>query len=276
MEVSRFFSLFNAKVPLSARRPKCVSGRRRRPRRSSHRTGSKGRCGRCGSLDAAGVAAEAAGPEELAIRRGSKAAAEVRRQRFTLLLIDEAPQGEGIGFIANMPISDPGELPEAGTAADGDVAMTERRYTEAAKLFGEAANYVPSGHASERGGYLLHQANALYRQGDERGDNDALKSSIEVYGRALAEYPRSEAPLDWAMTQNNLGNALKVLGERESGTASLEAAVQAFRAALEEWTRERVPLAWAATTGNRQGRRPVQTPGARAGAPGIDGVTAAD
>jgi hypothetical protein len=48
-----------------------------------------------------------------------------------------------------MPISDPGELPEAGTAADGDVAMTERRYTEAAKLFGEAANYVPRGHASE-------------------------------------------------------------------------------------------------------------------------------
>ncbi len=57
-------------------------------------------------------------------------------------------------------------------------------------------------------------------------------------------------PLDWAMTQNNLGNALSTLGERESGTARLEEAVAAYRAALEEWTRERVPLQWAMTQNN--------------------------
>jgi hypothetical protein len=44
-------------------------------------------------------------------------------------------------------------------------------------------------------------------------------------------------PLDWAMTQNNLGNALRTLGERESGTARLQEAVAAYRAALEERTR---------------------------------------
>ena len=155
------------------------------------------------------------------------------------------------------------------TAADGDVAMTERRYTEAAELFGQAANYVPGGHAREKGGYLLRQANALYRQGDERGDNNALRSSIEVLGRALAEYPRSEAPLDWAETKADLGNVLWRLGEREKGTARLDEAVDAFRAALEgetsehleaevavyraaleENTRERVPLQWAATQNN--------------------------
>ena len=37
---------------------------------------------------------------------------------------------------------------------------------------------------------------ALYQQGDQRGDNDALRSSIEVYRRALAEYPPTQAPLD--------------------------------------------------------------------------------
>ena len=84
-------------------------------------------------------------------------------------------------------------------------------------------------------------------QGDERGDNDALKSSIEVYGRALAEYPRSGSPLDWAETQDQLGRVLAMLGDRESGTARLEAAVAAFRAALEERTRDRVPLLWAST-----------------------------
>jgi tetratricopeptide (TPR) repeat protein len=94
------------------------------------------------------------------------------------------------------------------TATEGDVAITEHRYKEAAELFGQAAEYVPSGHASERRGYLLRQAGALSRQGDERGDNAALQSSIEVYGRVLVEYPRSEAALDWAATQNDLGVAL--------------------------------------------------------------------
>ena len=136
------------------------------------------------------------------------------------------------------------------TAAEGDVALTERRYLEAAELFGQAADYVPSGHASDRGGYLLRQAGALYRQGDESGDNDALHSAIDVYGRALGEYPRSHAPLDWATTQNNLGNALRVLGQREKGTVGLEEAVAAYRAALEERTRERDPLQWAATQNN--------------------------
>ena len=57
-------------------------------------------------------------------------------------------------------------------------------------------------------------------------------------------------PLDWATTQNNLGNALRRLGERESGTARLEEAVAAYREALQEWTRERVPLDWATTQNN--------------------------
>ena len=138
----------------------------------------------------------------------------------------------------------------SSTAADGEVAMTERRYLEAAELFGQAANYVPSGHSSERRGYLLRQADALYRQGDERGDNDALRSSIAALRAALEELTRERVPLDWAQTQNNLGNALERLGERESGTARLEEAVAAYRAALEERTRERVPLQWATTQNN--------------------------
>ena len=58
-------------------------------------------------------------------------------------------------------------------------------------------------------------------------------------------------PLDWAMTQMNLGTALRALGERERGTARLEEAITAYRAALEEWTRDRVPLQWAMSTGNQ-------------------------
>ena len=57
-------------------------------------------------------------------------------------------------------------------------------------------------------------------------------------------------PLGWAMTQNNLGNALRALGEREDGIARLEEAVAPYRSALEERTRERVPLEWATTMNN--------------------------
>jgi hypothetical protein len=63
----------------------------------------------------------------------------------------------------------------------------------------------------------------------------------------LQELTRELVPLDWAMTQNNLGTALSTFGERESGTARLEQAVDAYRAALQERKRELVPLNWAAT-----------------------------
>jgi hypothetical protein len=62
---------------------------------------------------------------------------------------------------------------------------------------------------------------------------------VAAYREAVKERRRQRVPLDWAMTQNNLGNALRTLGEREGGTARLEEAVTACRDALKEYTRER-------------------------------------
>ena len=56
--------------------------------------------------------------------------------------------------------------------------------------------------------------------------------------------------MNWAATQNNLGNALHSLGERDSDTALLEQAVAAYQRALEEYTRARVPMNWAMTQNN--------------------------
>jgi tetratricopeptide (TPR) repeat protein len=136
------------------------------------------------------------------------------------------------------------------TAAEGDVALTERHYDQAAELFAQAAAHVPATKPNERIGYFRKEANSFYRLGDERGENTALVRAIELYRGLLSETPRERAPLDWATTQNNLGNALEALGERESGTARLEQAVAAYRAALEEWTRERVPVKWAMAQSN--------------------------
>jgi tetratricopeptide (TPR) repeat protein len=127
----------------------------------------------------------------------------------------------------------------------GDLAMTRLRYADAALRYAAAANTVPTSRQDARLGYLEQEAGALYHQGDERGDNTAASLTIDRY-RALARATdHTTAPREWAMTQNNLGNALLVLGERESETARLEQAIVAFRAALQVWTRDQRPLDWA-------------------------------
>jgi tetratricopeptide (TPR) repeat protein len=78
-----------------------------------------------------------------------------------------------------------------------------------------------------------------------------LEAEVAAYRDALKERTRERVPLEWAMTQNDLGNALSTLGSRENGTARLEEAVAAYRNALKERTRERVPLDWAASLGNQ-------------------------
>jgi tetratricopeptide (TPR) repeat protein len=134
----------------------------------------------------------------------------------------------------------------------GDIALTRLRYGEAARHFADAAAVFPPGsaHEDKRFGYLEREADALYRQGVEFGDNAALRSAIERRRRLVDLNPRERVPRNWAMTQNNLGIALWRLGERESGTARLDEAVAAYREALKERTRERVPLQWAQTQNN--------------------------
>jgi tetratricopeptide (TPR) repeat protein len=137
-------------------------------------------------------------------------------------------------------------------ALRGDVAMTRLRYGEAAKHFADAAAILAPGEADEkkRLGYLAKEADALYHLGDEVGNDRALQLAVARYKRLVILRPRERVPLDWAITEENLGTALERLGERESGTTRLEEAVAAYRAALTEWTRERVPLDWARVQNN--------------------------
>jgi tetratricopeptide (TPR) repeat protein len=134
----------------------------------------------------------------------------------------------------------------------GEIALTRLRYAEAAKHFANAAGAFPanSAHEDKRRNYLSQETNALFLQGQEFGDNNALRSAIEGGIRLIDLNPRERMPLEWAKVQINLGSALWVLGEREAGTAKLEQAVATYREALKEFTRERVPLDWAMTQNN--------------------------
>src|SRR2546429_4412730 len=138
------------------------------------------------------------------------------------------------------------------SARRGEIALTRLRYAEAATHFANAAAVFPpnSAYEDKRIGYLRRETIALYRQGHELGDNDALRASIGRFKRLVEMTPRERVPLDWARTQDGLGIALTIFGRRESGTAMLEEAVATFREALKERTRERVPLDWAMTQTN--------------------------
>jgi tetratricopeptide (TPR) repeat protein len=139
---------------------------------------------------------------------------------------------------------------EAAMAADeAGLARVDLRYRDAAALYAEAAELVPF-DAGAAWGYRLDQGKVLYDLGKEFGDNAALREAISVYEQALALASRNRVPLDWAMTQNNLGNALLYLGESKGDTALLEEAVTVYHASLEERTRDRVPLDWAMTRNN--------------------------
>jgi tetratricopeptide (TPR) repeat protein len=77
--------------------------------------------------------------------------------------------------------------------------------------------------------------------------------SVAAYRAALEVYTRDAAPSDWAMTQNNLGVALRAqanLAEGEERARLLSEAVAAYRLALEVRTRDAAPTNWAATTYN--------------------------
>jgi tetratricopeptide (TPR) repeat protein len=138
------------------------------------------------------------------------------------------------------------------SARRGDIALARLRYREAAIHFANAAAVFPpnSTYEDKRIGYLAREAMALYRQGTDLGDNEALRASIGRFKRLVEMTPRESVPRDWVNVQNNLGRALEALGEREGEATKLEEAVFAYREALKEATRERTPLQWARTQNN--------------------------
>ncbi len=80
-----------------------------------------------------------------------------------------------------------------------------------------------------------------------------LDTAIVAYKQLLNEMSSVTNPQDWAMTQNNLGNALGGLASRSEGPRAAELlnqAVEAYRSALKVYTREQLPQQWAMTQNN--------------------------
>lgn len=130
-------------------------------------------------------------------------------------------------------------------AARGWLAELRLDYRLAAEHFEAAAGGLQLDDAERRWTYVIRQGVALQKEAEEFGDMEALEAGIIVFARALDLRPRSEAPDQWAVTQNNLGNALLALGEREQAADKLDLAAKSYRLALEVRTAERAPEEWA-------------------------------
>ena len=135
-------------------------------------------------VEAAGVTAEAAGLEELAVRGRGQAAAEDRRERLALLLVDQAPQRQGIGLLADVPVGGPGELAEAGDAA----RLGHARQAEIEPV-GEQARHqdaaVGRGLAGAQMGEAVGEQRPARHFGQQVGDADARQHGVEPRGQGL-------------------------------------------------------------------------------------------
>jgi hypothetical protein len=115
----------------------------------------------------------------------------------------------------------------------GDLAKLRLAYREAATHYATACDLVRDDAPEAALRYALRQAGALYDQGNEFGDNGALKDAIALYRDAVLSLNTPPTrPLDWAGTQNNLGTAL-LREAPESLGASAPAGADAIAALAE-------------------------------------------
>lgn len=77
-----------------------------------------------------------------------------------------------------------------------------------------------------------------------------LDPAREAFERELTDADRQRSPLEWAQTQNHLGNILAAQGQQFRDEALYRKAIAAFTSALEVLSQEATPSDWAITQGN--------------------------
>jgi tetratricopeptide (TPR) repeat protein len=81
-------------------------------------------------------------------------------------------------------------------------------------------------------------------EGDPESAKKQMRDAIAAHRESLQEYSREQTPLDWAKTQEILGDALSSLGSLESNAKRLEQGVNAYVEARTVLTREHTPQEW--------------------------------
>ncbi|MDA3870367.1 MAG: tetratricopeptide repeat protein [Gammaproteobacteria bacterium] len=95
--------------------------------------------------------------------------------------------------------------------------------------------------------------NFIYTRGNfeqHRYSANVFTNACNVLEATLTEEIRQQSPLDWAATQNSLGNILSALGQQQRNADLFNKAIACFNHALEVFGQEDSPLDWAATQSN--------------------------
>ena len=136
-------------------------------------------------VETAGVAAEAARPG----RTGRRTTRRCRspnsgRERLALLLVDQTPQRQRVGLLADMPVGRPGELAEAGDAARlGHAGQTEIEPVGQQPRHEDAV--VGGGLAGAQMGEAVGEQRPSRHLGQQVGDADARQHGVEALGQSL-------------------------------------------------------------------------------------------
>ena len=196
---------------------------------------------------------------------GEASTADTGKIRLNYLGSHGSPEGRFTEF-------DTGETFDASFGEGMSVALAaqvlaqlspvlERLTIEPAKIlipFAEKIETLLNNPPISLAGEALSQSQSAYANlaseiGEQAQDSIWLQKSLVAYNLVLEGIQKESNPSLWAMTQNNLGNALQQLGKRlegHEGIDKLKAAVVANESALEVCTREALPLDWAMTQNN--------------------------
>lgn len=89
---------------------------------------------------------------------------------------------------------------------------------------------------------LVALGNRAYDLGDIRLEKaEYLKIAIKAYEEALKVRTLERFPMDYAMTQNNLGNAYNTLAEVEAKADNCKKAIRAYEESLKVFTKDEFP-----------------------------------
>jgi tetratricopeptide (TPR) repeat protein len=97
---------------------------------------------------------------------------------------------------------------------------------------------------------LKSQIDSSLREADSLQDAELFEEAIDEYKSILKIVSSKEFPDEYAMTQNNLGNAYGRLAGVKNKEANLEKAINAFQEALKIKTVEGYPIEYATTQNN--------------------------
>ncbi len=97
----------------------------------------------------------------------------------------------------------------------------------------------------QRGGILSSYARVAKTIGDQKGDKALFHEAFDAYRSALNEWTKETNPTQWAITHQNLGDALGDLARIEGGTTLIEDSISAQRKALTVLSRDTDPYKWA-------------------------------